>query len=398
MKYNLAQDTIPKKHLDKAARWLRTYPHLTQGKKVKEFETKWSDHLGVDYSTFVNSGSSANLLAYAVIKEYLLQRGDPLTVAICGAGWSTTISPAYQLGFDVTFIDVDLKTLSMSAASLEEVLRTKQISLVVFVPTLGFPGDITKVVVLKSKYNFILMEDACPAVGTKTHRKYVGTLGDIGTFSFYYGHQISTIEGGMVSTSRADLNELLKMIRNHGWSADLEEHERTYLEKEHNIDAFHSRFTFYVPGLNVRSTEFNAVLGLEQLKILDRVALARDRNVRLYQKLLYPYFIVPTPSEFPDDGDRISCITYPLICESPEQREIVAAALAKASIETRPISGGNLGVQPFTKHKDRFATENLFQLHYNGLVLPCHPGLFVKDVKFIADTVIQALLRSREQI
>ncbi|MFA5723955.1 MAG: DegT/DnrJ/EryC1/StrS family aminotransferase [Candidatus Pacearchaeota archaeon] len=381
-KYYLAQDTIPKKHIDKAIRWLKTYPRLTQGIKVKEFESKWSNHLGVLYSTFVNSGSSANLLAYAAIKEILIGKGKPLTVAICGAGWSTTVSPAMQLGFDIKFVDVDLSTFSMDMWELEKILILHKISLVVYVPTLGYPGNMKKLLKLRDKYKFLLMEDACPAVGSKIENKYIGTLGDIGTFSFYYGHQFSTIEGGMVSTSNNDLNVLLKMIRSHGWSVDVEDVVRNDMEAEYSIPKFMSRFTFYYPGLNVRSTEFNAVLGLEQLKILDEVARYRHRNFMRYRhNLMNTALDMQKGNEF----NIISCITYPIICKDINQKYRVVAALYRAGIETRPISGGNLGQQPFIKNK--FITKNLTKLHTLGLVLPCHPGLSIKDIDYISTVV-----------
>ena len=381
-KYYLAQDTIPKYHIDKAIKWLSKYPRLTQGVKVKEFETKWSKHLGASYSTFVNSGSSANLLAYAAIKEILIGKGKPLTVAICGAGWSTTVSPAMQLGFDIKFVDVDLSTFSMDMWELEKILILHKISLVVYVPTLGYPGNMKKLLKLRDKYKFLLMEDACPAVGSKIENKYIGTLGDIGTFSFYYGHQFSTIEGGMVSTSNNDLNVLLKMIRSHGWSVDVEDVVRNDMEAEYSIPKFMSRFTFYYPGLNVRSTEFNAVLGLEQLKILDEVARYRHRNFMRYRhNLMNTALDMQKGNEF----NIISCITYPIICKDINQKYRVVAALYRAGIETRPISGGNLGQQPFIKNK--FITKNLTKLHTLGLVLPCHPGLSIKDIDYISTVV-----------
>lgn len=379
--FYLSQNTIPKDHIDKLANWLTTYQRLTQGELVKQFENKWSEHFSVNHSIFCNSGSSANLLAFSVLKHMF--KNTKLKIAICSAGWSTTLSPLIQLEMDYTFIDIDKNTFGMDMNHLEECIIKEKINAVVVVHTLGVPVNIDRLLELKNKYNLFVIEDTCPAVGSKYNDKYLGTLFDMGTFSFYYGHQISTIEGGMISTNNSDIKDLLYMMRNHGWSNDLTNEKKTQLEFENNIPEYMSKFTFYVPGYNLRGTELNAFLGLLQLDILDSVAMARNNNFNSYRQLLSDKFIVQNPN---DKSNVISCITFPAICSSDDQRKKIYSELTQNGIETRPISGGNLSLQPYNT-SIKIQSKISLDLHYRGFVLPCHPGITYDDIKYISDIV-----------
>jgi len=383
MKYFLSQNTIPKEHIDKLSDWLKEYKRLTQSELVKQFEDKWSERFSTPYSVFCNSGSSANLLAFSALKEYDACNNKKTKVAICVAGWSTTLSPLMQLGIPYVFIDIDKNTFGMDLAHLENKLISEgDITAVVLVHTLGCPNNMSAIAALKKKYNLTIIEDSCPAVGSKYNDRYVGTFGDIGTYSFYYGHQISTIEGGMIVTSNPDIKDLVYMMRNHGWSADLSDAKRQELEAKYSIPEHMRRFTFYVPGYNVRGTELNAFLGLLQLEVLDRYANARDDNFWHYKTLLGRKFV----TQLPPAVSKVSSITFPAMCETEAQRIEVYNILSKNGVETRPISGGNLGQQPYTNVK--FISEFSNRLHTCGFVLPCHPEIYRADVEFISNLIL----------
>lgn len=389
MKYRLAQNTISNNDIDALANWLKTYPPLTMpaGTLVKRFEEEWSKKTGVKYSVFCNSGSSANLLAYsALLNMYALNQ---FSTYLSAAGWSTTLSPLIQLGFKPVLIEVNKDTFGINLDELEKYLIRNYPQLVVLVHTLGIPNNMEEVLKLQKEYGFLLMEDSCPAVGSKYKNKYTGTFGDIGTFSFYYGHQISTIEGGMVCTNRKDIYEQLLMLRSHGWSKDLESEKRTKLENQWNIHKYQSDFIFYTTGYNLRPTEINAFLGLRQLRRLDEIVSKRDKRFWYYHLKLKDKFIVPSP---PDDRE-ISCITFPCIASSVEERKKVEKLLKENGIETRPISGGSLGQQPVWKEFIDSLNGTSFEfadsLHSKGFVLPCHPEVTFEDIDFICDLLVK---------
>lgn len=388
MKYYLAQDTISKEDYDSLSDWLKTYPSLTMamGNLTKKFEEEWSKKIGVKYSVFCNSGSSANLLAYSALLN-IYQLEDFKTI-LSAAGWITTISPTLQLGLTPHLCEVDSETFGIDMEDLERSLRRGAPALVVLVHTLGVPNNMDQVLELQKKYNFLLMEDACPAVGSKYRDKYVGTFGDVGTFSFYYGHQLSTVEGGMVCTNREDIYEQLLMLRSHGWSRNLSDRRKKELEGLYNIPEYQSLFTFYSIGYNLRPTEINSFLGLRQLKKLDFTVESRDEKFWYYRHRLKDRFIVQNPSE----NSIVSCISFPCIASSIKERDEIYKILKENEIETRPVSGGSLGLQPFWQIHNHAPWHMPFadDLHNKGFVLPCHPSLNFSDIDFICSTLLRS--------
>jgi len=208
----LVKNTIENSEIDELKVWLSTYPQLTQGPKVKEFEAQWSSFLGVKYSTFVNSGSSALLLSYYAIH---LTTGRK-NIIVPGLSWATDLAPVIQFGFNPILCDCNLDDLSLDLNHLEELLQNYQDCVVCLVSVLGLVPDMDKILELKTKYNFILLEDVCESFGSEYKTQKLGSLGDISVFSLFYGHHLSTIEGGMICTNDEKLNDVLEMIRAHG--------------------------------------------------------------------------------------------------------------------------------------------------------------------------------------
>ena len=191
LKYCLAEDTIDKNDINALIEWLKTYPRLTKGELTLKFEKKWSDWLGKKYSVFCNSGSSANLLMYyALLLSGVLKNKK---IIVPSVGWVTTIAPAIQFGFEPIMCEADKDTFGLDLKHLEELLQKHNPSAVIMVQVLGVPHKMDELMALKEKYGFILLEDACAAMGASYHGKRVGSFGDMSSASLYFGHQISTI-------------------------------------------------------------------------------------------------------------------------------------------------------------------------------------------------------------
>jgi CDP-6-deoxy-D-xylo-4-hexulose-3-dehydrase len=240
---------------------------------------------------------------------------------------------------------------------------------------------------LKKKYGFILLEDACAAMGASYRGRHVGTFGDMASFSFYFGHQISTIEGGAVSTDDKELADILFMIRSHGWGKDISPERHAALIKQYDIDDFHSPFVFYEPGFNLRSTDLNAFLGIRQVDKMEWLIRRRRENHALYANLFgdalrYQKF----------EPDSTCSIHFGALAKDGTERKKIVSALRENGIETRIFSAGNLGLHPFWYNRYGKASFPMAdRIHYTGFFLPNHPSLTTDDIRSIAEVVLQAI-------
>ncbi|MBI2035456.1 MAG: aminotransferase class I/II-fold pyridoxal phosphate-dependent enzyme [Candidatus Liptonbacteria bacterium] len=389
IKHHLAEDTIDDKDISALIDWLKTNSRLTKGPLTLEFEKKWSNWWGKKYSVFCNSGSSANLLMYYVL--LLSSKLKNKKIIVPSAGWPTTITPAIQFGFEPIMCEADKDTFALDVDYLEELLKKHDPGAVIFVQILGVPHKhIDKLLALKEKYKFVLLEDACAAMGASHRGRKAGTFGDMSSFSLYFGHQLSTIEGGVVSTDDQEFNNLLLMSRSHGWGKDLDPDSHGALLNKYNVDNSHNPFIFYEPGLNLRATDLQAFLGLRQLDKMDWLVERRSRNHHLYKKLLGEKFYAQSY-----DNDIVPCsIHFCALANDSAERKTVADALHKNGIETRLYTAGNLGLHPFWANRYGEAHFKWADELYNrGFFLPNHPSLKTEDVKFISKVVLDAVKR-----
>ncbi|MEW6246957.1 MAG: DegT/DnrJ/EryC1/StrS family aminotransferase [Nitrospirota bacterium] len=385
IRWHLAEDTIDRHDVNRLVAWLQTYPRLTQGAITREFETRWSQWLGIPYSVFCNSGSSANLLMYYAL--LVSGRLRNTTVIVPSVGWATSIAPAIQFGFQPVMCEADPDTFGLELNHLEDLLRRTGAATVLLVQVLGVPHKMDELLDLKSRYGFILLEDACAAIGAEYHGRRVGTFGDLASFSFYFGHQMSTIEGGMVSTEDKRFADLLRLLRSHGWSRDLDAESHQALIRRYEIDDFHSPFVFYEPGFNLRSTDLNAFIGLGQLDKLDAMTAQRRANHERYARHLAGRF----RSQQPPAGARVASIHYGLLADHTEQRKRIVSALIAHGVETRLFSAGNLGLHPFWINRYGKASFPMAdRIHHCGFFLPNHHSLDPVDVDRIANIVLEA--------
>jgi len=372
-KYNLAQDTISKKEIINLNKWLMQGNQLTKGKLTLQFEKKFSKYLNKKYSVFVNSGSSANLLMLsALIEGGKLKNKKAIVAAV---SWVTTVTPFMQLNFDIDLCDCDVNNLGVDINHFEYLCKKNKPSVAIIVNVLGHPNDIHKIKKICKKYNVILLEDSCEALGTTLGSKKIGTHGLASSFSFYYGHHISTIEGGMVTTDDFDFYNVMLSIRSHGWSRDIAKSKKKKLLKKYKVDEFRDLYTFYYSGYNLRSTDLNAFLGLGQLKKINKISQVRYNNFLSYKENLKNFWYQGSLSNF------ISSFAYGTLVKN---RMEVYKYLKKFNIETRPLICGNIGRHPFwTKKNGSSILINADIVHEYGLYLPNHYNLKKEDILFI---------------
>ena len=376
----LVKNTIENSEIDELKVWLSTYPQLTQGPKVKEFEAQWSSFLGVKYSTFVNSGSSALLLSYYAIH---LTTGRK-NIIVPGLSWATDLAPVIQFGFNPILCDCNLDDLSLDLNHLEELLQNYQDCVVCLVSVLGLVPDMDKILELKAKYNFILLEDVCESFGSKYKTQKLGSLGDISVFSLFYGHHLSTIEGGMICTNDEKLNDVLKMIRAHGWDRELSPDKQSSLRNEHNIDDFSASYTFYYPGFNVRGTDLQAFIGIGQLKKAENVILKRNLYYNFFKDNLTLDW---KPKQ--NEDKFVSNFCYPIISVNKDK---IVKNLLENNIECRPLICGSMGKQPFYKNLyGETILPNASLVDKYGIYIPNNPDLTHAEMVFIAKIINSAI-------
>ncbi len=380
----LAEDTIDHADIDGLISWLQGYPWLTQGKLVREFEETWASWLGTQHSIFVNSGSSANLLMY-----YTLLASEKLKnkkVIVPAVSWATTVAPALQFGFEPIMCEVDEKTFGLDPVHLEALLKEHDPGAVILVHVLGVPCDMEAIMALKKQYDFYLMEDSCAATGSMYDDTYLGNFGDLASYSFFFGHHVSTIEGGMVSTNSDELQNLMLHLRSHGWAKDASKEVEEQEFAKCDFDEFNRPFTFYYPGFNLRSTDLQAKIGLGQMKKLDTVIERRRANHKVYQDML------SEKSGFTcqhNERANICSIAFAVLAESSEHRERVSKKLHSIGVEHRPLGGGNMSRQPFWKQRypecDFPVTDRIAA---TVIQLPTHPAHSTDDIRYICENML----------
>lgn len=359
------------------AKFVLTSDKFTQGQKVEEFEKKWSEWLGCRYSLFVTSGSTANfLLISAIIEEYGLLPGDKVLVPSCT--WVTNINPIIQLGLTPIFCDVSLDDYSFDSKNLEIISKIHpDIKLVFVTHLLGIPANLSYYKQFFPEALFI--DDVCESHGCfDSNNDKIGKNSLGATFSFYFGHHMSTVEGGMISTNSKDLYDLMKMKRSHGL-ARVSERFADYQKQNIEIE---KSFLFVTDGYNFRNTEFGAVLGLSQLKRLDKFIENRRKTYQVFVEIMYLRNNIEKfyPISYHTGN---SCFCFPFICKTREIKENLIYLLNEHKIEYRPIVGGNLLRQPYLKkYSISGKTENLNVdiIHQNGIYIGNNQFVTKKDM------------------
>ncbi len=379
----LVKDTIDNKDVDRLVDWLKTYPRLTKGPVTSEFESKFSNWLGTEYSVFVNSGSSANLLMLSALKQGGYLKNNKVVVP--STAWSTDLAPVIQLGLEPLLCDSNMENLSVDIDYLEKIFIEESPSALLLVSVLGLVPYMDVIIELCTKHDVILLEDTCEAMGCEYKGRKLGTFGLASTFSTFFGHHISTIEGGIVSTDDKDFYELLVSIRSHGWDRDLSEETQVKLQKEWEVSEFNALYTFYYSGFNFRSTDLQAYIGLSQIDKLDTWGKKREHNYNLYQDLIKNDYW--KPKSYHDSFT--SNFAYPVL--SPHRDNIVKK-LQENKVEVRPMICGSMGTQPFyVKEFGELRLPNVTIIDRDGFYVPNHPTLTEDEIEFISNIINKEL-------
>ena len=377
MKLNipLMSNNIIPDDINKLIEFLKTEEIFTQSKNVRAFEEEWSQWLGVKYSVFVNSGSSANLLSISVLKN--LYAGGEIIVPTLT--WVSDIAAVIHCGFKPVFVDINPKNLGMLE---EDILNkvTKDTKAVFLTYVLGFNALSNNLLNELKKRNIHLIEDVCESHGATFQGKKLGSFGLMSNFSFYYAHHMSTIEGGMVCTNDEKIYEMVRMLRSHGMVREM---DSALLKKEYQINHpdLNPQFIFSFPAYNVRSTELNAVVGRNQLKRLDSNNKLRFKNFKLFLDNL-------DSSKYRTDFELEGSVNYALILVLKEPNENfvskVTCCLDEAGVEYRrgTSGGGNQLRQPYLKNfvgenRELFLSKfpNVDHIHFYGFYLGNFPDM-----------------------
>lgn len=354
---------------------------LSMSTKCSEFELKFSEYQGRKYSVFFNSGSSANLaLIQSLLNLEKLVQGNK--VGFSALTWATNVMPLIQLGLNPVPLDVSMENLNVCSGEVLRVVKKSKLKAFFLTNLLGFCGDLEKIEQICKEKGIILLEDNCEAFGSMLNKKRLGNFGLASTFSFFVGHHLSTIEGGIVCTDNEELHDMLLMVRAHGWDRNLRSNKKSLLRKKYNVDAFHSRYTFYVPGYNLRPTEINAVLGLEQINYAEKINKIRNENFKLFDKAAKSNSNLRKLKL--DHMKFISNFAYPVVCKDAKSFAAYKNKFESRNVEIRPIVGGSMVEQPFfmdyaKKNKLQYSCPNARKIHQFGFYIPNNPELTAEE-------------------
>lgn len=398
-KYQLAINQCDQLEIDAAKRVLDS-GHMTMGENVAEFEHAFSNWLGSKYAVMVNSGSSANLLMFEALLRPsngrpLLQKGDKVIVP--ALAWPTTVWPIVQLGMVPVFVDIDPKTLAIDLASAASVMAP-DVKGMFLINVLGQPPELPAYQAFCQKHGLVLLEDNCESLGAKAAGRFLGTFGKMASFSLYFSHHISTIEGGIIVTDDHETYNDLLSARSHGWTRDRTDRERWNNANPH----YDSRFVFAMTGYNLRPTEIQAAIGLVQLKKLHSYLDCREDLARFVKQQLEVHvpFLELIGGEYLDqapEGYHHSWMTLPFIQKQPSNLTVkqIIMVLEEHGVECRPIISGNLVRHPACRLIEYETAASLAQcdrVFKHGLMIGCH-ATATQETKDLLSAAFTALGR-----
>jgi CDP-4-dehydro-6-deoxyglucose reductase, E1 len=391
--YPLIENPYRKKDLYAAKKVIST-GRITMGKFTNLFENKFTNKLKTKYSLMVNSGSSANLLALQCLinpyRKKRLEYGDEVLVpALC---WSTSLWPIFQSGLKPIFVDINPNTLNIDLNLLQKKI-TKKTKALMLVHVLGNSTEMDALLKVIKKNKLILIEDTCESLGSKFNNKFLGTFGDISTFSFYSSHQISSGEGGMISCKTEEDYEIIKALRSHGWSRGLK-NEKIISNRYKNLD---KRFIFYNSGFNLRPTDISAAIGLSQFNDFEKLRLIRNKNRNIIVNKFKANEKIKNNLIFIEANDLVSpsWFSIPILVKNKKNRNRFIKQIEQKGIETRPIISGNFLKQPAVKKyklnkKEKFISADLINDSgfFIGIPNKIINNKFLKKIELIFESSI----------
>jgi len=371
---------------------------LTIGASVGQFEEDFARKFGIRHALMVSSGSAANLLGVAALfykKDRPLRRGDEVIVP--SISWATTYYPLQQYGLRLRFVDVELESLNMDVSQLERAL-TPRTRMVVAVSILGNPAALDQIRAFCDRHGLYLFEDNCESMGATLNGRPCGTFGDINTFSSFFSHHISTMEGGVLTTNDTELYHLARSMRAHGWTRDLPADSPIFEKRE---DDFFEAYRFILPGYNARPLELSGAVGVEQLKKLDAMVDVRRRNAALFQSLFAgdERFIIQ--QERP--GAKSSWFSFTVILNPALEidRRDVMRAMKDADIGYRIITGGCFLRHDVIKYFDYDTSGEIVNAniaHDRGFFVGNHPRELTAQIERFHQVLDRAAVGRRRSV
>ena len=358
---------------DALCSFIQTSNKLSMGDEVSKFETSFAAWQGRSHSVMVNSGSSANLvILQSLLNLGKLKEGD--RIGVSAVTWATNVMPVIQLGLVPILIDVNLETLNVSC----EEVRKHSIHCLFITHLLGFHGDIEVIAEYCKSKDILLIEDTCESLGTDCNGKKLGNFGLASSFSTFVGHHMSTVEGGLITTDDDELNQMIRMVRAHGWDRNVTQQQRNELRSKWNINDFYGPYTFYTLGYNLRPMELQGLIGSIQLKHVDVANENRKRSyARVFDSIDSKDLMLP--------NQHVSAFAIPVICSTQELRDTYVKKCRDMGIETRPIVAGNMNRQPFFKqYMSQLPLPVADKIHTCGFYLPNHPDLTEEEIDYLS--------------
>ncbi|KAF5997152.1 DegT/DnrJ/EryC1/StrS aminotransferase [Streptomyces sp. WAC00263] len=355
---------------------------LSMNGQCRTFEEAFAARQGRRHAVFVCNGSVANLLLIQVlVNQGLLRRGD--RVGVSALTWPTNVMPLIQLGLEPVAIDCALDTLNVSPKNLER--HVSGLRALFLTNVLGFCDDLPALRALCDDHGVLLLEDNCEALGSSVAGALLGNFSLASTFSFFVGHHLSTIEGGMVCTDDDDLYERLVISRAHGWDRNLAPDRQRRLRTEAAVDDFHAKYTFYDLASNFRPTEINGFIGNRQIRYWDEIVGARAAHFARFQQAMAGNEDV---HQFDlNHMDTVSNFAMPVVCRTPELAEKYRVEFEAAGVEIRPVIAGDITRQPFYR---RYVPESAERpvarlVHTNGFYFGNNPDLTEDELTTLCD-------------
>lgn len=379
-RFPLASSSWDQKEFDALQRVI-TSGRYSMGNEVAEFERRFAAHFGSKNAIMVNSGSSANLLMTAALfytKNLKLRLTPGAEIIVPAVSWPTTYYPLSQYGLHLKFVDIDLETLNYDLDALEEAVSSET-RVIMVVNLLGNPNNFIEIDRIIAGRDIFIIEDNAESMGATFNDKQTGTFGVMGSYSSFFSHHISTMEGGMVVTDDEELYHIMLVLRAHGWTRDLPKFNRVTGKK--SDDPFDESFCFVLPGYNLRPLEMSGALGVEQLQKLPSLIDCRRSNGRMLQSCLadHPIFMIQK------EIGKSSWFGFSLIIR-PEielDRADFVKALMASGFECRPIVAGNFAKNEVVKYFDYSVHKNLKNADYidkNGLFIGNHHYLITEAI------------------
>jgi CDP-6-deoxy-D-xylo-4-hexulose-3-dehydrase len=371
---------------NKLCQFIQKADMLSMNETCFTFEKKFANWQKRKYCIMFNSGSSANLaLIQALMNNGTLRKEDK--VAFSGITWATNLMPLFQLQLNPVPVDIEIETLNISLKTIKDTYKKHKVKALFITNLLGMSENLEEIKKFCIEKNIILLEDNCEGLGSEYNKKKFGNFGLASTFSFFAGHHLSTIEGGAVCTDDKNIKNSLLMIRAHGWDRNLSFEDQQTIRKKHKITNFYAKYTFYDLAYNLRPMEIQGFIGLEQIKIIDKIISIREKN---FKKLSTIY----TNSDFYNTrpkNEKHSNFAFHVVCKNNKKKEHYLNKCNLAGIEVRPIVGGLMTTQPFYKKYSKPSLKmplpNAKIAHLNGFYVGNNPEMTEAELNTIIKTL-----------